>query len=163
VANDLPSRFTGAVTQALQPLGTSLVEALRQLVAHNYPKEVVSVDFVVFSDGFTRGFPVRAFFLDETNTEHFVPIAGRLEHPSAVDPGLLQIDRVYDNSLEASFLEEDDDLDVYTLAAEALIPWFAECWRSAGGPAFDRSATITIHDDHRVFDLVESAWVEPDA
>jgi hypothetical protein len=71
-----------------------LVAVLRQLVEHEYPKEVVSIDFEVFTYGFTEGFPVRAFFMDSTNSEYFVAIDGSYRYPSPVDPDLLHIKRV---------------------------------------------------------------------
>lgn len=161
MTKDPASRFKSAVTEALQPLRPSLIEVLRQLVEYDYPKAVASIAFEVFADGFTQGFPVRAFFVDEANTEFFVPVEGEYEYPSPVNPGLLTLERVYEDSLEEMFLAEDDTLDVFTLAAEALIPWFAECWKRAGGAHFGRSATIMIHDDTRLFDLVGDGWLEP--
>ncbi len=156
--NGLAKRFHAAVTERLGFLGSSLVPVLQQLVEHHYPDEVVSLDFEVFTDGFTQGFPVRAFFIDSENSEHFVFVDGRPEYPSPVNPQLLTIECVYGDDLEARFLEEDGDLDTFTLAGEALIPWFAECWRRAGGLEFHRAATIRLHDDPRVFDLVRGAW-----
>ncbi len=151
-------RFQAAVTERLQFLRSSLVPVLRQLVEHQYPDEVVSLDFEVFTDGFTQGFPVRAFFIDSENNEYFLSFDGSPEYPSPVDPQLLHIDRVYGDDLEPRFLEEDEDLDTFTLAGEALVPWFAECWRHAGGRAFGRAATVRLHDDPRVFDLARGAW-----
>ena len=77
MTTDLVSRFKSAVTEALQPLSSPLVEVLQQLVEYDYPKEVASIDFEVFAEEFTQMFPVRGFFVDEANTEHFVQVNGK--------------------------------------------------------------------------------------
>lgn len=163
MTSDTASRFKVAVTDKLRLLGPELVPVLQKLIAHQYPPEVVSLDFEIFPDGFSEGFPVRAFFMDDENSEHFLEVDGKWVYPSPVDPGLIQITFVYDEAFEATFLELDADLDTYTLAGEALVPWFADCWTEAGGAAFDRGATIMLHDDLRSFDLVHRSWRPPDA
>ena len=156
----LTERFKAAVTDRLRPLESSLIPVLRQLVEHRYPPEVASVAFEVFTDAFTQQFPVRAFFLDASNSEHFVYIDGKATYPSPVDPGLLDLHQVFDEGFQDGFLGELDDLDVFTLAGEALIPWFATCWGQAGGAKFPIGATIALHDDPREFDLVRGRWRE---
>jgi hypothetical protein len=156
--SDVAPRFKTAVTGKLQPVTPALVDVLHQLVRHDYPDEVVSLDFEVFADSFTSSFPVRVFFMDQTNGEHFVEVNGNAEYPSPVDPGLLELACIYDDEFEAAYLAEDDELDTFTLAGEALVPWFFECWKRAGGAAFTRSASIMLHDDARCFDLVRGVW-----
>lgn len=158
VRNPTAERFKLAVVEKLRHLGPSLVAVLRQLVEHEYPKEVASIDFEVFTDGFTQSFPVSAFFMDSSNNEHFLSVGDGYKYPSPVDPQLLHVERVYGDDFEAPFLVEDGNLDTFTLAGDALIPWFAECWRQAGGGEFGREATIMLHDSSRVFDLVRGVW-----
>lgn len=152
------TEFQQRVVAALELHSPELVAVLRQLVAHDYPPDVASVDFEVFPDGFTSGFPVRAFFMDDSNSEFFVIEDGEARCPSSVDPGLLDISRVYEDSLEAELEGAVPDADSFTLAAEAVIPWFARCWAAAGGREFTRRAGISLHDDVRRYDLVQDRW-----
>lgn len=151
-------RFQAAVQAHLERLTEQLVPVLRRLIEFPYPAEVECLDFEVFCDGFTDGFPVRAFFMDAANCEFFVYRTGDAEYPCDVDPGLLQLERVY----PAQFLEpfRVPGLDCFTLAGEALIPWFARCWVAAGGKQFSRNARIGLHDRVRRFDLVQQSWLE---
>ena len=151
--------FREAVTAQLERLSPALTSVLRRLISHPYPPEVDHVDFEVFCDGFTEGFPVRAFFMDETNCEHFVHVDGEAQYPTSVDPGLLEIDEVYPRSFEEDFAARDAALDYMTAAGEALVPWFATCWRAAGGLAFPRPAYIGLHDDSARYDLASGQWV----
>jgi hypothetical protein len=152
------AEFQHRVAMALELHTGALVPVLRQLVNHEYPPEVVAVVFEVFPDGFTSGFPVRAYFMDESNSEFFLFERGEARYPCPVDPGLLDIARVYDDSVEEEFLSANEDADSYTLAGKALIPWFAACWVAAGGSDFGRRATISLHDDTEVYDLVHGRW-----
>ena len=155
------SEFQRAVVNALEQHTQALVAVLRQLVQYDYPPEVVSVEFEIYPDGFTSGLPVRAFFMDETNSEYFVLSGNEARYPSPVDPGLLKLARVYDSSLESALEEASPDADTYTLAAEAMIPWFARCWAEAGGLHFSRRSSINLHDDLKVYDLVSQRWRTP--
>jgi len=154
------SEFQHQVVAHLQPHAVALTDALRRLVQHTYPTEVRSLEFEVFPDGFTDGWPVRAFFMDEDRTEFFVFNKGKAEYPSPIDPGLIALDHVYGRSLEEALEASSPDSDYYTLAGEALIPWFADCWRDAGGLEFGLAATIALHDDIRAFDLRRREWLD---
>jgi hypothetical protein len=150
--------FQQSIERALELHTQALVSVLRELVRYNYPSEVVSVDFEVFPDSFTSGFPVRAFFIDETNSEYFVVVGDEARYPSPVDPGLLNIPRVYDLSLEKALAVECPHADAFTLAGGVIISWFARCWAEAGGLRFSRQSSICLHDDLRVYDLVAGRW-----
>jgi hypothetical protein len=157
--SDTPAEFREAVTIHLERLSPALTSVLRRLMSHPYPPEVHHLDFEVFCDGFTEGFPVRAFFMDETNCEHFVYINGKAQYPTNVDPGLLEIDGVYSRSFEKDFAARDPELDYMTEAGKTLVPWFATCWYAAGGPVFPRPAYIGLHDDSTRYDLASNRWV----
>lgn len=150
--------FQQQVRAALEPHSSALVAALRMLVAHDFPPEVASIAFEVFPEGFTSGFPVRAFFVDAENTEFFLYEAGRAQYPSPVDPGLLEIDHVYEAALEKALAATSPNSDYLTLAGRALIPWFSRCWVEAGGLLFAGRAHICLHDDREVYDLVQQTW-----
>lgn len=156
----LEQRFRKGVREHLALLSNELLTQLRQLIAFCYPDEVKSIDFEVFSDGFTRGFPVRAFFIDSDNSEHFVFVCGEATYPSPIDPGLLKIEHVYSDSFENLFLGEDERFDSWTISDEELIEWFANIWREAGGRKFYLEATIAPHDSARYFDLKDGEWKE---
>jgi hypothetical protein len=156
----LAERFRSGVVSHLEPLTDQLIPVLRRLVEYPYPPEVAYLDFEVFCDGFTQEFPVRAFFMDATACEFFVYSGSQAEYPCDVDPQILQLDRVYPLEFEEPFLAADDELDVFTLAGEALIPWFVRCWAAAGGTRFGRGAQIGLHDSFRRFDLVRQVWGE---
>jgi hypothetical protein len=42
---------------------------------------VVALDFEVFSARWSEGFPARAFFMNESNSEHFIYVDGKAEYP----------------------------------------------------------------------------------
>jgi hypothetical protein len=150
--------FQHRVLEALAPHGDALVSVLRHLVRHTYPREVESLAFEVFPDGFTQGFPVRAFFLDANNTEFFVYENGEARYPSPVDLGLLNLERVYSHELEREIEAAVPDADYFTLAGEAFVAWFAKCWVNAGGLDRDLAANIRLHDDLRFYDLRSQRW-----
>ena len=158
MAQELADEFRSMLHNGLRPLEDPLIAVLRQLVEHDYPPEVVAIDFEVFSDRWSEGFPARAFFMNESNSEHFIYVDGKAEYPSPVDPALLDVPYVIPPEYEGSVFERDPDLDTFTLGAQEFIPWFAACWKKAGGANFRRRATIAEHDHDREFNLVTDQW-----
>lgn len=150
--------FREHVRGRLAGLESALVPVLAQLVVHEYPSEVVAVDFEIFSDGFTSRFPVRAFFMDEMNCEHFVYVDGEASYPSPVDPGLLEIDGVYSESVEEKLFGDNPDVDPWSLATTELSQWFLACWINAGGKHFKLAATIAHHDSSKELNLKTGEW-----
>ncbi|MEZ7500849.1 hypothetical protein QO189_00015 [Psychrobacter sp. Arc29] len=59
---DIEQEFSAKVQEHLHGLTSSIEPVLKELIEYNYLKEVVSLEFEIFADGFTQGFPVRAFF-----------------------------------------------------------------------------------------------------
>ncbi|MEL4280905.1 MULTISPECIES: hypothetical protein [Shewanella] len=143
--------FTEKVGVYLDNLTDELQPVLKQLIAHDYPQEVVTLAFEVFVDGFSSQFPVRVFFMD---------IDGKAAYPSPVNPHLLDIDHVYPDEFEEEYIEKDEDLDPWQIATNALIEWFSKCWIAAGGQSFKLNANIAPHDSHYEFNLVECQWQE---
>jgi hypothetical protein len=152
--------FQRQVRAYLAPHGTHLSKVLERLIQHRYPPEVAVIDFEVFSDGFTTGFPVRAFFLDHHNTEFFQFIDGKAAYPCPVDPGLLEIDSVYPEKLENELTSASPESDPWHLATEEFLTWFHSCWLSAGGNGFGLHATIAHHDSTKELNLLTGA-VQP--
>ena len=150
--------FRQAVQGSLSKLDSQIGGVLRSLVEHQYPSEVFALSFEVFSDGFTSGFPVRAFFMDRSNTEHFIREGGQAKYPSPVDPGLLEIDYVYPEELEEALEESAPETDVWEIASEELIQWFAKHWQLVGGASFPLVATIAPHDSSKEFNLKSGSW-----
>ena len=146
------------VRDHLDALSPVLVDVLAALIRQPLPAEVRCVDFEVFCDGFTSGFPVRAFFLDEDGAEVVAPDGGDAKPPWTVPHGLLAIERIYPEEAERWVETVDPELDHGTLAGDAALAWFADCWRRAGGQEFARDATIGLHEDARRYDLVRQAW-----
>ena len=160
MSSQVAARFQAGVVRHLEPLSSQLVPVLKRLVAYPFAAQVHHLDFEVFCDGFTAGFPVRAFFMDADNCEYFVCVEGKARYPCDVDPELLKIGKVYSREFEEEFTRQDVDLDCFTLAGEALIPWFGQCWTAAGGQLFDRGACIVLHDDSRRYDLLRQKWTQ---
>lgn len=121
---------------------------------------MVSLEFEIFADGFIQGFPVRAFFMDAGNSEHFVYVNGEAQYPSPVEPELLEIEHVYPYELEEKYVNEDEDFDPWSIAIDELIQWFSECWKEMGGESFQLKANIASHDNDEVYNLVEGKWEE---
>lgn len=150
--------FKQQVMAHLEALSDDLKPILKELIEYEYPCEVDTVAFEIFSDGFSSGFPVRAFFLDEDNDEYFIRIDGNAEYPSPVDPGLLEITGVYPRELEETYTAMDETLDPWDIAIEALVEWFSLCWQESGGCRFKRKANIAPHDSYHEFNLLSGKW-----
>jgi hypothetical protein len=103
MGEDIAEEFKSAIREGLRAHKDRLIGVLQQLVQHIYPPEVVAVGFEVFPDSWSQGFPARAFFLDESNTEYFVIVDGEARYPSAVDPGLLTVAHIIAPETEESF------------------------------------------------------------
>lgn len=150
--------FRHGVRDSLSKLDAQIEGVLLSLVSHEYPPEVFALSFEVFSDGFTSGFPVRAFFMDRSNTEHFLWEGEEAKYPSPVDPGLLEINHVYAEELEEKLEEHSPESDSWGIATEELIQWFARHWRRIGGENFSLVATIAPHDSSKELNLKSGAW-----
>ena len=154
----LEQKFRPIVREGLAKLDCQIAGVLASLIAHPYPPEVFALSFEVFSDGFTSGFPVRAFFMDRSNKEHFVWENGQAQYPSPVDPGLLETDHIYADELEEELDGVAPEFDHWAIASEELIHWFASHRRRAGGSTFPLVATIAVHDSSGEFDLKSGLW-----
>ena len=157
---NIEQEFSEKVQAYLHRLTTSIKPVLKQLIEYNYPKEVVSLEFEVSADEFTQGFPVRAFFIDANNSEHFVYVNDKAQYPSPVDPELLEIDYVYPYEFEEKYSDQDEFFSVYDVATDQLMQWFAKCWKEVGGESFPLKASIAPHDNDEVYNLVEYKWEE---
>jgi hypothetical protein len=122
VAQDLAEEFRLTLREGLRSLEDSLIAVLRQLVEYDYPPEVVAVDFEVFSHTWSQGFPARAFFMNESNSEHFVYVDGKAEYPSPVDPALLDVPQIITPEYDESVFERDPEFDTFTLDAQESFP-----------------------------------------
>ncbi|MFV0595022.1 hypothetical protein [Shewanella sp.] len=152
--------FTEKVGGYLDNLTDELQPILKQLIEHDYPQEVATLAFEVFVDSFSSQFPMRVFFMDKDNAEHFIYIDGKAASPVPVNPNLLDIDYVYPDEFEEEYIDKDEDLDPWHIAANELIAWFSKCWIAAGGQDFKLKANIAPHDSHFEFNLVDSHWQE---
>ena len=150
--------FKSGVRSCLEILDKDIEPVLAQLVSHPYPSEVACIDFEIFMDGFTDGFPVRAFFMDLDNSEFFIYKDGKANYPSPVDPELLDVPCVYPQEFEDTFTGDDEEFDPWHHATEVLIDWFSKKWVAAGGLDFGLSATIAAHDSVHEFNLKTLTW-----
>lgn len=156
----IEEEFRGKVAEYLDRLTDHLTSVLKKLIEYRYPIEVDMLAFEIFVDGFSSEFPVRVFFMDKDNSEHFIYIDGKAEYPSPVDPSLLEIDYVYPYELEEEYTGRDESLDPWGIATNELIKWFSKCWLLTGGESFRLKANIAPHDSNYEFNLKESRWVE---
>ena len=143
----------------LPKLEVEMIESLRALINHDYPPEIFAVCFELF-DHFSDGSPVRAFFMDRTNTEYFIELGENrvAPYPDPVDPGLLDIEGVYPREVETAAIERD--IDTWGIDTEEFVRWFSQCWDKAGGADFARVATIAGHDEAEEFNLRTHEWQE---
>jgi len=146
--------FQQQVRTCLEALSARLVPVLAELIHHNYPREVVALDFEIFSDGFTSQFPVRAFFLDANHTEYFLFVDGQATYPSPVDPGLLDVEGIYPQELEDELVAASPESDPWDLATVEFLSWFQSCWNQAGGNEFPLAATLAHHDSTKKINLL---------
>jgi hypothetical protein len=153
----IEQKFRQSVCEHLTKLDAQLIEVLASLIQYHYPPQVFAICFEVFTDGFTQEFPVRAFFMDHSNSEYFIVQDGEYRYPSPVDPGLLELDYVYPQALEDEFIAATD-LDAWEIATDELIYWFAQHWQQNGGTKFPLVATISTHDAAQEFNLKSQKW-----
>ena len=99
--------FRHAVRDGLGKLDSHVEGVLCSAIKHQYPSEVFALSFEVFSDGFTSGFPVRAFFMDRSNTEHFLWDSGQAKYRKRATAPPLQ--RHLKRSVSAVLTGADDD------------------------------------------------------
>ena len=158
MASDPQSTFRERVREHLATLEQQFLPVLASLVSHKYPKDVAVLDFEVFSDSFTSGFPARAFFMDNSNSEFFLYVNGEAQYPCPVDPELLNVDQIYPESLESDLTTESPESDPWGLATAEFIAWFHSCWSKSGGKAFSLAATIAPHDSSEEFNLKTGQW-----
>lgn len=156
----IEQEFREKFQEHLDKLSLDIKLVLKELIEYSYPKEVVSLDFEIFADGFTQGFPVRAFFMDSSNAEHFIYVDGQAKYPSPVDPELLDIEHVYPYEFEEQYTSQDDEFEPWGIATDELIKWFSECWKEMGGESFQLKANIAHHDNDQAYNLIESKWEE---
>jgi hypothetical protein len=157
---NIEEEFRENVAEHINRLTDDLVPVLKKLIEHDYPKEVETLAFEIFVDGFSSEFPVRVFFMDKDNSEYFIMNEGKAEYPSPVDPDLLDLDYVYPYELEEEYTSRDESLDPWNVATNELIEWFSKCWLSAGGKSFKLKASIAPHDSNHEFNLKEGKWEE---
>ena len=157
---NIEQEFSEKVQEHLQALTASMKPVLKELIGYDYPKEVVSLEFEIFADGFTQGFPVRAFFMDSNDSEHFVYINGEAQYPSPVEPELLKIEYVYPYELEEKYINQDEGFDPWSIAIDELIQWFSECWKEVGGESFQLKSDISPNYNDKAYNLIESKWEE---
>ncbi|WP_299443448.1 hypothetical protein [uncultured Aquimarina sp.] len=156
----MESEFRDKVKEYLTKLNIEIEDVIKKLISFEYPNEVISLDFEVFSDGFTENFPVRVFFMDKENCEFFIYNNNKAEYPSPVDPGLLNIHCVYNYEFLQKFEKHDENFDSWGIATDELIKWFIIRWLNSGGEKFKLNASIKAHHLCDKFDLIEQKWVE---
>jgi hypothetical protein len=150
--------FRAAIRPYFDRLTPQLLPLLGALIDYSYPEEVAVLSFQIFSDGFTNRFPIRAFFIDRNNNEHFEYVDGVAKYPSPVDPGLLKVRGVYPAQFEAQFSSAAPLLDPWAVAADECVMWFSACWTRSGSYRFHRLAVIADHDAAQEFDLQSRQW-----
>jgi hypothetical protein len=158
MSHDNNEEFQSEFRIGLGRLEDELVGVLRQLIRSEYPAAVVAIDFEIFPNGWSADVPVRAFFMDSANCEHFIYVDGKADYPSPVDPALLAGNEILTSEFEEILLERFPDLDTFALGVQQFVPWFSDCWQRAGGRDFRRNATVAAHDDDREFNLITQKW-----
>jgi hypothetical protein len=146
---DLDSECRDVITQHLESITVQLVAALRVVVGSNASSDIATLRFEFESPHFDEGFPVTFWFEHKSGGHSVVQkLLPDLEHtiPEAV---------IYDQKFEAA------GLDTWAIASELFVPWFADCWRDAGGSNFYCPAYLAHHDSTYSFDLTRRIDVTP--
>jgi len=156
----MEKEFRKKVNEYLNRLNSTIEKAIKELTCYEFPKEVVHLDFEIFSDSFTEGSPIRVFFLDKDNTEFFIYVDGKAEYPSPIDTEIFNIDYLYPISFEKEFENKIEGYDPWKMTTEEFIKWFSNKWKSCLDKKFNLKATIGHHDSWEKFDLIEQKWIK---
>jgi hypothetical protein len=139
----------------LDTLRFATVAVLKEIVSQPAPPDLASVVFTVVENP-TEHFPLLVFALDKNGIEV------EDDHPSYVDrwrDAIRRLPPLLSEQEEEQFIvweTIDDGEPVHALEQPmdgwehaVFIPWFAHCWRQAGGPAFSFQTTIGPRGDER--------------
>jgi hypothetical protein len=149
----LDDEFRGQARHHLGALTAALVGWLADRLEAPFPAAMHLLDFEVFSDAFPVEFPVWMYAKDR----HAAPLEDGTEPVLPEVSCTLPQEVLYDDRYLAP------DINIWSIAAEELITWFASCWRAAGGLDFPHPAYIAPHDHGRSFDLRRNVWVTDSA
>ncbi len=147
--------FSRFLESRLDTLRFATVAVLKEIVSQPAPPDLASVVFTVVENP-TEHFPLLVFALDKNGIE-----VGD-DHPSYVDrwrDAIRRLPPLLSEQEEEQFIvweTIDDGEPVHALEQPmdgwehaVFIPWFAHCWRQAGGPAFSFQTTIGPRGDER--------------
>jgi hypothetical protein len=140
------------IIEHLAGLKPQLVAKLREITTSSVPKDVASMSFEVFSDGFYERFPVYAYALDNENTEVTFdqPFSGYV---------LPEAKPVFPEAHEkVEELYSERGVETWDVATDELIKCFHHCWLEAGGRGAKYNASIQHHDSIHFFDLKLGRW-----
>ena len=141
MSTDLDSQCRRVIAQHLKRITVQLITALRPVMSSKASSDVSELRFEFESPHFDDGFPVVFWFMHKSGGHSGVQkLLPELEHmiPEAV---------IYDQKFEAA------GLDTWAIASELFVPWFADCWRDAGGSDYYCPAFLAHHDSIHAFDL----------
>lgn len=149
VSADIETDCRTALTEQLQRQSASLVLALRTIIDAEQPQGTYLFWFAYDSPNFADTFPVMFCRMNRS---------GRAEEVRKLLPELpfaIAPEVIYDSRYEQA------DLDTWALASEVFIPWFADCWESAGGHHSRWPGYLAHHDSIYSFDLTTRRELRP--
>ena len=155
---DRPAEFAGIIQKSLESHTPRLKEILKKVISCNYDPAVKFIQFEVFPDEFTDGFPAMVFFFDANWNEYFVNAKGKPRKPCDIEGHLLSIDHVYTQELEDQYA--DDVGDPWSIAVDVFTKWFARCWKEEDGINCKAQAFIAPHDSFFLLDLNKNITVK---
>jgi hypothetical protein len=130
-----------SMTPHVERLTDLLVAALRELIRAGHPQATYLFWFEYDCQGFADSFPVMFYRRDRS---------GRADEGQELLPGVsvtIPQEIMYDPQYEQL------DVDTIEVASSVFVPWFADCWKVAGGDDSPWPGYLAHHDSIYSFDL----------
>ncbi len=150
--------FREEVRNYLDDYNNLLEPVLEELISFSYPNDFHGLDFEISMGGFTQGFPVSVYFMEDACNELIFNDPKDKNLLPSTKLNLIEIPHVYPYELVEKYINKNPELNPWGESATELIEWFSILWGNVGGHNFKHNAYIAPHDSVSGLNLVSSAW-----
>lgn len=141
-----------------------LVEKLKNIFAYHFSTEIHLLDYAAFIEPTRFELSIMMFSMDEEGNEVFYEEADPTVFSGSIEV-LPEIEyyALADKLLDSFFdFYEQNEEELAQKEQEVFSLWFKDCWKQAGGQAFNLPTYFGLHDDDQSFDLKNNRWMDDD-